>query len=144
MKDHLQGELLRSLLKRLLILSTRMLKNQLPKADVANSQLETIRQYNLLVEQHFKDKHAVKDYADLLFKAPKTLSNLFKNYGDKSPLTVINDRILLEAKRQLLYSDKSIEMISQDLGYHEAGHFSKFFKKHTGLTPSNFRIERRS
>lgn len=138
-RDQLQGEMLRSLLKRLLIISTRMVKKDLPQPDIPNVQMDIIRQYNLLVEKHFRTKHQVKEYADLLFKSPKTLSNLFHKYGDKTPLMVIHERILLEAKRLLLHSDKSTEEITFDLGYKDSGHFSKFFKKQEGVSPSIFK-----
>jgi len=138
-KDHLQGEMLRSLLKRLLIISTRMAKNTLPQPSMPNAQMKVIRDYNILVEKHFREFHQVKEYANLLFKSPKTLSNLFPKYSDKSPIQVINERIILEAKRLLLYSDKSAEEIAQELGYKDSGHFSKFFKKHEGLSPTAFK-----
>jgi len=142
-QDHLQGEMLRSLLKRLLIQSTRMVKKDLPQPDISNVHLNVIREYNNLVEKHFREFHQVKDYADLLFKSPKTLSNLFPKYSDRSPIMVINDRILLEAKRLLLYSDKSTNEIASELGYLDPGHFSKFFKKHEGLSPTNFKKKKR-
>ncbi len=138
-KDELQGEMLRSLLKRMLIISTRILKESLPEPSINSTSMDTIRQYNLLVEKHFREKHKVKDYADLLFKSPKTLSNLFHMYGGKTPLAVIHERILLEAKRLLLYSDKTMEEITLDLGYSDPGHFSKLFKKHEGLSPRLFK-----
>lgn len=138
-KDHLQGEMLRSLLKRLLITSTRMLQKEIAEPDIAKPQMDLIRRYNILVEQHFKEFHQVKDYANLLFKSPKTLSNLFSKHIGKSPLLVINERIILEAKRLLLYSDKSTEEIAQELGYNDSSHFSKFFKKHVGDSPSSYR-----
>lgn len=138
-KDHLQGEMLRSLLKRLLIQSTRMAKDDLPQPTISNAHMDIIREYNILVEKHFREYHHVKDYANLLFKSPKTLSNIFPKYSEKSPIMVINDRILLEAKRLLLYSNNSTNEIASELGYKDPGHFSKFFKKHEGLSPSIFR-----
>jgi len=138
-KDHLQGEMLRSLLKRLLIISTRMAKEDLPQPEINNDQMKVIRDYNILVEKNFRQFHQVKDYANLLFKSPKTLSNLFPKYSDKSPIMVINDRIILEAKRLLLYSNKSTDEIARELGYKDPGHFSKFFKKHEGLSPTVFK-----
>jgi len=141
-KDHLQGEMLRSLLKRLLIKSTRMAKEALPSPSISNTQMNIIREYNILVEKHFREYHHVKDYANLLFKSPKTLSNLFPKYSSQSPLKVINSRILLEAKRLLLYSDQSTNEIASELGYKDPGHFSKFFKKHEGISPSAFRKQR--
>lgn len=141
-KDHLQGEMLRSLLKRFLIMSTRIISSNLPDTSMTKVQIDIVRQFNLLVEKHFRENHKVKDYATLLFKSPKTLSNLFLKYSDKSPLAMINERILLEAKRLLLYSDKSSAEIAEELGYKDGGHFSKFFKKHTGKTPIVFRKSR--
>jgi len=138
-KDRIQGEMLRTLLKRLLIKSRRLIKEDLPASGLPNSQLDIIRKFNILIEQHFREKHQVADYAELLFKSPKTLSNLFHKYNEKSPLTMINERIVLEAKRLLLYSEKTSEEIAYELGYKEAGHFSKFFKKHVGVNPSEFK-----
>lgn len=141
-KDHLQGELLRSLLIRLLIYSMRIAKQGLPEPDITNTQLNIVKEYNLLVEKHFRQYHHVKDYANLLFKSPKTLANLFPKYSDESPLMVINNRILLEAKRLLLNSDLPTNEIAEQLGYKDQSHFSKFFKKHVGVSPSVFRKEK--
>ncbi len=138
-KDQIQGEMLSILLKRLLITSTRLLAELQINPDASPKQVELIRQYNILVEQNFKQKHQVADYADMLNKAPKTLSNFFKKNGTTSPLKIINNRITAEAKRLLLYSDKNAEEIAYELGYAEPSHFSKFFKKQTGLSPLTYR-----
>ncbi|WP_405207050.1 helix-turn-helix domain-containing protein [Aquimarina sp. LLG6339-5] len=138
-KDQIQGEMLQTLLKRFLIKSRRLIKEDLPESEIPNNQLDIIRKFNILIEQHFREKHQVAEYAELLFKSPKTLSNLFNKYSDKSPLATINERIVLEAKRLLLYSDKTSEEIAYELGYKEAGHFSKFFKKHAGMNPTEFK-----
>lgn len=141
-KDQIQGEMLQTLLKRFLIKSRRLIKEDLPEPDLSNNQLDIIRKFNVLIEQHFREKHQVAEYAELLFKSPKTLSNLFHKYSDKSPLATINERIVLEAKRLLIYSDKTSEEIAYELGYKEAGHFSKFFKKHAGMNPTEFKSKK--
>ncbi|MBP2831513.1 helix-turn-helix transcriptional regulator [Aquimarina sp. U1-2] len=143
-KDHIQGEMLRSILKRLLIKSTRLIKEDNNQADLPKPQYDLVRQYHVLVEQHFKQKHQVADYADMLFKSPKTLSNAFKKSGNKSPLKIINERIILEAKRLLLYSDKNAEEIGFELGFSEPAHFSKFFKNQAGSPPGSFQKEFKS
>lgn len=140
-KDHIQGEMLRILLKRLLIKSARLLKDTIVQPDMNDAHMDVIRQFNVLVEMHFKEKHQVKEYADMLFKSPKTLSNYFAQYNDKSPLQVIHERIILEAKRQLQNTSKTVEEITYELGYTDAAHFSKFFKKHTGKSPNIFKKE---
>ena len=98
--------------------------------------MDLIRTFNLLVEKHFKELHKVKEYASLLHKCPKTLSKLFSKHINKSPLNLINERIMLEAKRLLIYSDLSNDEIGRQLGYNDYSHFSKFFKKHSGISLS--------
>ena len=138
-KDELQLEMLQMMLKRILILCTRIYKEQgnYNKVEPVNS--EVIRTFNYLVEEHFRTKHSVAEYAELLFKSPKTLSNLFKKLGDKSPLEYIQDRVLLESKRLLSYTNKGISEIAFEVGYEDVQSFSRFFKKKTSLSPSEFK-----
>jgi AraC-like DNA-binding protein len=138
-KDHIQGEMLLVLLKRLLIISVRIARKLLPQKDMPQTKLDTIRKFNLLVEMHFREKHKVADYAELMHLTPKSLSNLFTRYYKKSPLKVIMERIVLEAKRLLEFSDHNINEISNQLGFEEAAHFSHFFKKHTGMSPRTYK-----
>ncbi len=139
-KDRMQGEMLRTLLKRLIIKSTRM-----ARAQMANGQLLTvdrfdvIRLFNLLVEQNFRQEHEVSFYAAALHKSPKTLSNLFRLCSHPSPSTLIQQRILLEAKRYLYYTSKSAKEIGYELGFESPAHFSRFFKLKTGTTLSAFK-----
>ena len=137
--DYVQGEMLRVLLKRLLIKSVRLLKKTIVDPTLEQPKMDIIRRFNLLVEASFREKHKVSDYANLLNKSPKTLSNLFSKYNNKTPLQVINERILLEAKKLLLQSDKSSKEIAFSLGYLEAAHFSKFFKNQVGVSPTHFK-----
>jgi AraC-like DNA-binding protein len=138
--DNIQEDMLRMLLKRLIIIVTRLAKQQfLQVPDLPEQKLDIIRQFNLLVENHYKKEHSVKFYADQVNRSPKTLSNLFALYNEKSPLTVILDRIVLEAKRLLLYTDKSAKEIAFELGFEDAAYFSNFFKKNAEVSPSDFR-----
>lgn len=138
--DHIQGEMMQVLLKRLIIITTRLAREQyITEKELSGDKLDTLRKYNLLVETHYRTKHQVKFYAEMLNKSPKTLSNLFALYNHKSPLLVIQERILLEAKRLLFYTEKSSKEIAYLLGFEDANHFSKFFKKHTSLSPTDFK-----
>lgn len=137
--DKVQGEMLQVLLKRIIIKTTRLAKEQLITKELKSNQVDIIRQYNFLVDIHFKEKKQVGEYADLLNKSPKTLSNLFAIYKSKSPLRIIHERIVLEARRLLYYTDKTITEIAYDLGFDEVTAFSKLFKKITKMTPSKFK-----
>lgn len=137
-QDNIQGEMLLMLLKRLIILCTRLAKDQLIVKSLNISQIETIRQFNFLVDIHFREKHKVKDYAELLFKSPKTLSNLFAMNNQKSPQQVIQDRIVLEAKRLMQFTDKQTQEIAFELGFEDPAYFSRYFKKVAKISPSQF------
>ena len=138
-RDNIQGEMLRVLLKRLIIKMTRLIKLQSPVGTLSTSDLDTVRQFNLLVENNYKKLHLVQDYAELMFKSPKTLSNLFSKHSEKSPVQIIADRIFLEAKRLILYTDKSSGEVGFELGFEEAAHFSRFFRKMAGKSPSEYK-----
>jgi AraC-like DNA-binding protein len=144
MMDHIQGEMLLVLLKRLLILSLRIARKLLPDKDMPQSKLDIIRKFNLLVEMHFREKHKVGDYAELMHITPKSVSNLFSRYFHKTPLQIINERVILEIKRLLMYSDKNINEITYLLGFKEVSHLSKFFKNHTGLSPKEYQKKLRN
>lgn len=138
-QDNIQGEMLRVLLKRLIIKVTRLVKTQAHADVLSVNELDTVRQFNMLVENNYKRLHQVQEYAHLMFKSPKTLSNLFAKYSEKTPLQVISDRIFLESKRLLLYTDKPAGEIGYELGFGEAAHFSRFFKKMAGESPSEYK-----
>lgn len=140
-EDQIQGEMLQMMLKRFIIKSVRLAKVQLITKELSNSQIDIIRKFNVLVEVHYLTKRSVKDYADILAKSPKTLSNLFSKYTTKSPQSIIHDRVILEAKRLLHYSEKSISEVAFDLGYEDPAYFSRFFKKHTNRSPKEFKLK---
>ena len=137
-RDNIQGEMLQMLLKRLIIKCTRLAKEQLIVKELSNSQIEVVREFNMLVDLHYKEKRQVSEYAAMMNKSPKTLSNLFSIYNDKSPQHVIAERVVLEAKRMLLLTDLSSKEIAHELGFSDPAHFTKFFRKTTGITPSKF------
>lgn len=138
--DNIQGEMLRMLLKRLIIKLTRLAKAQFLDGSLSEPELDIVRQFNLLVESNFKKLRQVQDYAALLHKSPKTLSNLFSKYGEKSPSQIIQERVALEGKRMLLFTDASASEIAYELGFEEPAHFSRFFKKIVGQSPSDFKM----
>ena len=134
-----QEEMLRYVLKRVLTMSKSYMKDNGESFKLHNSQLEMIREFNQLIENHFKEKHQVSDYAAMMYKSPKTISNLFREHTDRTPSGAIRDRIILEAKRLLLRTDRTIEEITYELGYETVAHFSKLFKNAVGQSPSVFR-----
>lgn len=136
--DNLQLEMLQTTLKRLLIHITRMYKKQSDLSTLQFEEVELVRDYNYLVEQHFRTNMKVSDYAKLLHRSPKTLANHFKKIGKKTPLEFIHERKMLEARRLLSFTDKQISEIAFEIGFEDVQAFSKFFKKKQGVSPTQF------
>lgn len=138
-KDDMQIEMLRTMLKQLVIHCTRLHKEQNKIANVEKGKLDIVRKFNSLVETYYKSKHSVADYAELLNKSPKTLCNVFSQLNQKTPLLIIQERIILEARRLLHYTERTIKDITYELGFEDIQTFSRFFKNKEGLSPTDFR-----
>lgn len=138
-KDNIQGEMLQMLLKRLIIKCTRLVREQAYSKALDNESADMIRKFNVLVDANFRTLRQVSDYADLMFKSPKTLANMFHQYGSKPPLQLIHNRIVIEARRLLIKTDKTAKEIAFDLGFENVSPFNKMFKKVTGQSPIEFR-----
>jgi len=140
LKDNFQGEMLRTLLKRVIIKTTRIAKQQSESyQQFPDEKMNLIRQFSLLLEGNFKQQHEVRFYAAALNKSPKTLSNVFFQLKQPAPSVIIRNRIILEAKRYLHYTTKSAKEIAYELGFESPAHFSRFFKMYTGTIISAFR-----
>ncbi len=142
-KDSMQAEMLRILLKRLIIIVTRIAKKQTEGySKLTEDKMSVVRMFNLLLEDNFKTQHNVQFYANALNKSPKTLANLFGIFNYPAPSKLIQRRIILEAKRYLFYTDKSAKEIAYLLGFSNPAHFSRFFKLYSGNSISDFRGQR--
>jgi AraC family transcriptional regulator, transcriptional activator of pobA len=149
-KDELQNEepfgkeeLLRAYLKAFLIQVQRG-KARFEKANPDTPLLFDERRVQLtrftnLIDQHYNKGLSVAEYADLMHISLRTLSNLTSQLLNKTPSLMIQERIILEAKRLLLYSNLNINQVGYRLGFDDPSYFVKYFKKHTNISPSEFR-----
>lgn len=100
---------------------------------------EQIRQFCNLVEAHFRSDMRLEEYSARIGISKVQLTRTCDRILGTSPNQVVVNRRLMEAKRQLAYTQFSIGQISYELGFKDVGYFSRFFKKLTGETPSSFR-----
>jgi AraC family transcriptional regulator, transcriptional activator of pobA len=98
-----------------------------------------VKRFKELVESNFKKWHQVKFYAENLNVTPNYINEVIREALDTSAKEYIQDRLILEARRSVVYTDKSAKEIGFDLGFDDPSHFSKFFKSHTGQTLAEFR-----
>ncbi len=101
-----------------------------------------ISKFILLIDSCFKHEHSVAFYASKLNISSNYLNIICKKHLQLSASSLIQNRVLLEAKRLLKASDLSIKEIVYELDFYDQASFSKFFKLHTGMTPSQFRVNK--
>lgn len=137
-----QYELLVSYLKIFLITAARLKMQQQPEAMIElQDQKEPfiLQKLKDAIEEHFKSKHSPSEYADLLFITPKALAKLTKTHFNKTLSSLINERIIIEAKRELYLTNKTVKEIAYELGYEDEYYFSRFFKVNADVSPQMYR-----
>ncbi len=132
-----QYDMLQAYLKQFIIHSVRIKKeHHIIKED---HQTKLFKDFSLLVEQNYKTLHSVTDYANRLGLSPKSLTKHFQKIGSQTPSDFIKSRIVLEAQRQLIYTNDSVKHIAYDLGFNDSAYFTRFFKKATSKSPLQFK-----
>ncbi len=102
------------------------------------SNTSILERFKKLIEIHHKTLHGVREYADMLHVTPSHLNRLIKQQSQKTASSIIQERLLIEIKSLLKYSDKTISEIAYELNFSDVAHFSHFFKQMTSQTPKQF------
>ncbi len=100
---------------------------------------DILRKYKDLIDEEFTKERQVNNYAKQLGISPNYLNVLARRHLGKSALEMINERVILEVKRMLIQTEYGVSEIAYKLGFDELSYFSRFFKRHTGMTPLGFR-----
>lgn len=135
-------EMLRILLKQVIIKSTRIWKqNHQLTTEEASQEIEFSRAFSQLVEWHYTRHHTVSEYAELLHISPKALNKRITRYSNTTPNDIIKNRIMLEAKRLLVHTQLTVKEIGYKLGYDDASYFIRLFTKQAAVAPQQFRLQ---
>ncbi len=135
-----QEDMLKLLLKQLLIISVRFKRKQEEISEaVYDGNFSLIRAFNRLLDQQYKRNHNVSFYAEQLNYTPKSFSNKIKKLTQKTPLEMIKNKLVLESKRMMVYDNVSVKEIAFALGFEDTAYFSRFFKKNVGISPGQFK-----
>jgi len=132
--------MLQSLLNVLLVwLSRRALAQSRADASQPDRGVEHVHAFSRLLEQDFREHHPIEHYAAALGISAAHLNALCRRLAGQSALQMIHQRLLLEAKRNLVYTAMTIQQVSDALGFSEPAYFSRFFKRYAGVSPRAFR-----
>lgn len=134
----LRSEILRGYLKIFLIYLTRQFERP-AKEDIHSKNIDLVKKFFSLIEKKFIAKRMVTDYADELIVTPNYLNEVVKKISGFPASHHIQQRIVLEAKRQAAYSNLSMKEVAYQLGFDDIAHFSKFFKNASGQSFTDFK-----
>lgn len=96
-------------------------------------------EFRALVEQHYLEHWRIADYADALNVTPSKLNRTSRTLTGHSAFEITQQRLLLEARRRLVYIVAPVQLLAYELGFEDPAYFNRFFKKRTGMTPAQFR-----
>lgn len=118
-------------------LNSAYFKNKEPNT-ILNTNLSKFIEFKLVVETHLTEQPSVNAIADKLALTTNSLYRIVKEYSGASPKDFFTNRLMIEAQRKLLYSPLSVKELAYELGFNDPDYFSRFFKKCTGKSVSEF------
>jgi AraC-like DNA-binding protein len=136
----MKNGLILSLMSQIFIHSTRQFSRDPghPASPASLSYFKHYQEFERLLEEHFTKEKSIAFYADLLNVTPKHLNRIIQTVVRKKATDIITERVILEAKRMLMYLDESLVEIAFRLGYEEYSYFVRVFRKTSGMTPTQF------
>lgn len=137
---HLQrGPLLEALLGSILVWVHRRHAPRRDSAAEPSSGSTHLARYAQMIETHFSRQHRVGWYAGRLGVTAAHLNSIAQTLAGKTALQLIHERLLLEARRELIYTTRPVSAIADSLGFADPGYFTRFFKRLAGPSPKDFR-----
>ncbi|MCQ9636731.1 AraC family transcriptional regulator [Chryseobacterium sp. WG23] len=118
-------------------LNSAYFKNKEP-ANILNPNLSKFIEFKLAVETHLTEQPSIHTIAEKLALTTNSLYRIVKEYSGVSPKNFFTSRLMIEAQRKLHYSNLSVKELAYELGFNDADYFSKFFKKCTGKSVTEF------
>lgn len=137
-----QYDFLISYLKIFLITTSRLKTEQQPEileSLTGSNGPQILQHLKNAIEKNFKTKHTASDYAKMLNISTAALAKITKTHFNKTLTNLISERIIIEAKRELYLSNKTIKEIAYELGYEDEFYFSRFFKTNADISPQMYR-----
>ncbi|WP_026464107.1 helix-turn-helix domain-containing protein [Adhaeribacter aquaticus] len=128
--------IIQALLKAFLLNIIRIKEHEFTSQDINQKR---VYEFMLLLEENYLHTRDIEFYADKIGISSKRLNQVLKEKLQKTGMQLIHDRVILQAKRQIIHSENTIKEIAYLLEFNDPPYFTRFFKQHTGQTPDEFK-----
>ncbi len=136
----LKQDIIRDLLRVFINSSERLAGYDKQHSRDSDYDYELFCNFRKALDISYKSCRTVKEYAVKICITPKKLNQISLKYGGKNSKKMIEERLIMEIKRLLLYTSLNIKEIAMDTGFSDLTNFTKFFKRHTQTTPAKFHL----
>ncbi len=131
-------EMIHSILDLILIYCKKLYPQQSGSAGMKKGRL-MVKKFKQLIEERYNENFSVKEYAGMLSITPSHLNETVKNVVGRTASDLIDEKMIIEIKKLLWHTELTATEVAYALNFSDQSYFSKFFKKHTGMTPGEFR-----
>lgn len=142
-RDEASNDIIRCLLAALFFKIGRSIEKNVPEKQVNQEVFDKnagyFKEFMILLGKYYKQERSVSFYADKMRLSPKYFTTLIKRASGQTAAEWINQYVILEAKNLLKYSTMNIQEIAYSLNFANQSFFGKYFKNHTGITPSKYK-----
>lgn len=128
-----------SLLSALLVWLRRQYRTENQQTDTPARRQSAMRLFTRQIESHYREHLPLSEYAHRIGLSTNYLNQLCREFHHCSALQVLHQRLMLEAKRSLQYTRMTVSQVSDYLGFSDVTYFSRFFKKHSAVSPKSYR-----
>ncbi len=133
-----ESEMVSVLLDLLLLECRRLYPQNLPSSTIPKGTL-LVKRFKQLIDEHYLENLSVRDYAEKLSITPSHLTETVRELTGKTSNELIKQKVILEAKRLLVYSEMTVTEIAHQLNFKDQSYFTRLFRQTTKLTPLQFR-----
>lgn len=131
-------DFIRSTLELLLLTCNQLYPPELATIQKGKGQI-MVKNFLKLIEENYQNNLSVNEYARMLAVSPNHLTQLVKQIVGKTSIELLQEKLIIEAKRLLVHTNLTVTEIADKLNFDDQSYFTKYFKKRTSMTPIDFR-----